>query len=59
MLEIFRFFTHSKFSNSNIYTLKVSNSIIFVKLSIQSFQIVKLFTSKVSNSKIIHFESFK
>ena len=33
MLEIFRFFTHSK----------DSNSIIFIKLSIQRFQIVKLF----------------
>ena len=59
VLEIFKFVTHSKFSNSNYITSMVSNSIIFVKLSIQSFQIVKLFISKVSNSKIIHFESLK
>ena len=36
-----------RFRRVNKYTLKVSNSIIFIKLSIQRFRIVNKYTSKV------------
>ena len=44
-------------TNPDINTLPRFQIVLYL-LSIRSFQIVKLFTSKVSNSKIIHFKSF-